>query len=81
MNPTGNIFVDGFPGGTLNPNPEKGNNVINHDEPGKSDVSNAFGNLSMEYTPGKIKIQSIVFATWTFDDFLRCLKNSSRYIQ
>ncbi|WP_339835993.1 TonB-dependent receptor [uncultured Maribacter sp.] len=59
VNPTGNIFVDGFPGGTLNPNPEKGNNVINHDEPGKSDVSNAFGNLSMEYTPGKVKIQSI----------------------
>ncbi len=59
VNPTGNVFVDGFPGGTLNPDPEEGNNVINHDEPGKSDVSNAFGNLNLEYTAGKVKMQSI----------------------
>lgn len=59
VNPTGNVFVDGFPGGPLNPNPEEGNNVINHDENGKSDVSNTFANLNLEYTPGKVKIQSI----------------------
>ena len=59
VNPTGNVFVDGFPGGTLNPDPEEGNNVINHDEPGKSDVNNAFGNLNLEYTAGKVKMQSI----------------------
>ncbi|MUH35814.1 TonB-dependent receptor [Zobellia amurskyensis] len=59
VNPTGNLFVDGFPGGALSPDPEDGNNVINHDEPGKSDIRNAFGNVSLEYTPGKVKIQSI----------------------
>ncbi|MFS4466848.1 TonB-dependent receptor [Maribacter sp. 2210JD10-5] len=59
VNPTGNIFVEGAPGGTLNPDPEEGNNVVNHDEPGKSDVSNAFANLNLEYTAGKVKIQSI----------------------
>ncbi|MBA6315768.1 TonB-dependent receptor [Cellulophaga baltica] len=59
VNPTGNIFVDGAPGGALSPNPEDGNNVINHDEPGKSDINNAFGSLSLEYTPGKVKMQSI----------------------
>jgi iron complex outermembrane receptor protein len=59
VNPTGNVFVDGFPGGPLDPNPEEGNNVINHDEPGKSDVSNAFANLNLEYTAGKVKVQSI----------------------
>lgn len=59
VNPTGNVFVDGAPGGTLNPDPEERNNVINHDEPGKSDVSNAFANLNLEYTAGKVKIQSI----------------------
>ena len=59
VNPTGNIFVDGFPGGTLDPKPEKGNNIISHDESGKSDVNNLFGSLNMEYTLDKIKIQSI----------------------
>jgi iron complex outermembrane receptor protein len=59
VNPNGNVFVDGFPGGPLSPNPKEGNNAINHDETGKSDVSNAFANLNLEYTPGKIKIQSI----------------------
>ncbi|MGP1991862.1 TonB-dependent receptor [Zobellia laminariae] len=59
VNPTGNVFVDGAPGGPLAPDPEKGNNVINHDEPGKSDIRNAFGSLSLDYTPGKVKIQSI----------------------
>ncbi|MDO6516018.1 TonB-dependent receptor [Zobellia uliginosa] len=59
VNPTGNLFVEGAPGGTLSPDPEDGNNVINHDEPGKSDIRNAFGNVSLEYTPGKVKIQSI----------------------
>ena len=59
VNPTGNVFVDGEPGGTLDPDPEEGNNVINHDEPGKSDVSNAFANLNLEYTSGKVKVQSI----------------------
>ncbi|WFO18098.1 TonB-dependent receptor [Cellulophaga baltica 4] len=53
------MFVDGAPGGALSPNPEDGNNVINHDEPGKSDINNAFGSLSLEYTPGKVKMQSI----------------------
>jgi iron complex outermembrane recepter protein len=59
VNPTGNVFVDGAPGGTLNPNPESGNNIISHDESGKSDIQNLFGSLNMEYTLDKIKIQSI----------------------
>ncbi|WKX77833.1 TonB-dependent receptor [Zobellia laminariae] len=59
VNPTGNLFVEGAPGGSLSPDPEDGNNVINHDEPGKSDIRNAFGSLSLDYTPGKVKIQSI----------------------
>lgn len=59
VNPTGNVFVSGFPGGPLNPNPESGNNIISHDESGKSDVKNLFGSLNMDYKLNKVKIQSI----------------------
>ena len=59
VNPNGNIFVDGFPGGPLSPNPEEGNNIIAGDEPGKSDLNNFFTNLNLEYTLDKIKLQSI----------------------
>lgn len=59
VNPNGNIFVDGFPGGPLTPNPEEGNNIIAGDEPGRSDLKNFFTNLNLEYTLNKVKLQSI----------------------
>jgi iron complex outermembrane receptor protein len=59
VNPTGNIFVSGEPGGSLDPNPKSGNNIISHDESGKSDVNNVFGSLNMEWTLNKVKVQSI----------------------
>lgn len=59
VNPTGNIYVDGEPGGPLDPNPTNGNNIISHDEPGKSNVKNAFGSLNAEWSLDAIKIQSI----------------------
>lgn len=59
VNPTGNIYVAGEPGGALDPNPTKGNNIISHDEPGKSNVKNAFGSLNAEWSLDAIKIQSI----------------------
>ncbi|WP_445735248.1 TonB-dependent receptor [Mariniflexile sp.] len=59
VNPTGNVFVAGFPGGPLNPNPSSGNNIISLDKSGKSDLNNYFGSFNMEYTLNKVKIQSI----------------------
>lgn len=59
VNPTGNIYVDGEPGGPLDPNPTNGNNIISYDEPGKSNVKNAFGSLNAEWSLDAIKIQSI----------------------
>lgn len=59
VNPTGNIYVAGAPGGALDPNPTTGNNIISHDEPGKSNVKNAFGSLNAEWSLDAIKIQSI----------------------
>ena len=59
VNPNGNIFTDGFPGGPLTPNPEEGNNIIAGDEPGRSDLKNFFTNLNLEYTLDKVKLQSI----------------------
>lgn len=48
VNPTANIYVAGAPGGPLDPNPTAGNNIISYDEPGKSNVKNAFGSLNAE---------------------------------
>lgn len=59
VNPTGYIYVAGEPGGALDPNPTKGNNIISYDEPGKSNVKNAFGSLNAEWSLDAIKIQSI----------------------
>lgn len=59
VNPTGNLFVEGAPGGPLSPNPKKGNNIIASDEPGRSSLKNYFGNLNLEYTLDKVKLQSI----------------------
>ena len=43
----------------LDPNPEKGNNVISQDIIGNSDMKNLYGNLNLEYTLDNIKLQSI----------------------
>ncbi|WP_075590728.1 TonB-dependent receptor [Labilibacter marinus] len=56
VNPTG---FEGFPGGSLNPNPKKGNNVIVADELGRSDMINNYGNVKMDYVFGNVKLQSI----------------------
>jgi iron complex outermembrane receptor protein len=59
VNPTGNIFVAGSPGGELNPNPSKGDNIIAGDEFGNSDLKNLFGNINLEYSFDNVKLQSI----------------------
>ena len=57
VNPTG---TDGeFTGGILNPNPSEGNNVIDADVLGRSDMVNNYGNLKMDYNLGSVKLQSI----------------------
>ena len=59
VNPTGNVWVEGEPGGYLDPNPKKGNNIISMDEPGKSNLKNLFTNLNFEYILNNVKIQSV----------------------
>lgn len=59
VNPTGNVWVEGEPGGYLDPNPKKGNNIISMDEPGKSNLQNLFTNLNLEYILNNVKIQSV----------------------
>ncbi|MBT9189276.1 TonB-dependent receptor [Zobellia russellii] len=57
VNPTG---TDGeFTGGTLDPNPTNGNNVIVADVLGKSDMVNNYGNIKLDYNLGGAKLQSI----------------------
>jgi iron complex outermembrane recepter protein len=57
VNPTG---TDGeFTGGTLNPNPSEGNNVIVADVLGRSDMKNNYGNFKMDYNLKGVKLQSI----------------------
>ena len=43
----------------LDPNPEKGNNVISQDIMGNSDMENLYGNLNLEYNFDNLKLQSI----------------------
>ena len=43
----------------LDPNPEKGNNVISHDVLGQSDMKNFYTNLNLEYSLDNVKLQSI----------------------
>ena len=57
VNPTG--FDGEFPGGVLNPNPSEGNNVIDADVLGRSDMVNNYGNFKMDYNLGSVKLQSI----------------------
>jgi len=57
VNPTG--FEGEFPGGILNPNPSDGNNVIDADVLGQSDMINNYGNFKMDYNLGSVKLQSI----------------------
>lgn len=59
VNPTGNVFLPGEPGGVLSPDPVKGNNIISLDEPGKSAIKNTFANINLEYNSGKVKVQTI----------------------
>ena len=59
VNPDSNVWVEGAPGGYLDPNPEKGNNIISMDEPGKSNLQNLFTNLNLEYILNNVKIQSV----------------------
>ncbi|WP_298367128.1 TonB-dependent receptor [uncultured Lutibacter sp.] len=57
VNPIG---TDGeFTGGILDPNPKDGNNVIDADVIGKSDMINNYGNFKMDYNLGNVKLQSI----------------------
>ena len=54
VNPTG---TDGeFTGGTLNPNPSEGNNVIVADVLGRSDMKNNYGNFKMDYNLKGVKV-------------------------
>ena len=57
VNPIG--FDGEFPGGVLNPNPSEGNNVIDADVLGRSDMINNYGNFKMDYNLGSVKLQSI----------------------
>ena len=57
VNPTGT--TGGFPGGVLDPNPSDGNNVIDADVLGKSDMKNNYGNFKMDYNFKGVKLQSI----------------------
>ncbi len=57
VNPIG--FDGEFPGGILDPNPTKGNNVIVSDVLGRSDMKNNYGNFKMDYNLETLKIQSI----------------------
>ncbi|WP_282122447.1 TonB-dependent receptor [Algibacter mikhailovii] len=57
VNPIG--FEGEFPGGVLDPNPKKGNNVIVADVLGKSDMINNYGNFKMNYNLGQVEIQSL----------------------
>jgi len=59
VNPTGNVFEPGTPGGVLDPNPKEGNNVIASNILGESDMINQFGNIKFEYNTGKVKFLSI----------------------
>lgn len=43
----------------LDPNPEDGNNVINQDVFGNSDMNNLFGSLNLQFNLGGAKLQSI----------------------
>ena len=57
VNPTG---TDGeFTGGILDPNPSDGNNVIFSDVLGRSDMTNNYGTLKMDYNLTGVKLQSI----------------------
>tara|TARA_R110002126_G_scaffold30602_1_gene99776 strand:+ start:32529 stop:34919 length:2391 start_codon:yes stop_codon:yes gene_type:complete len=56
VNPIGS---GGFPGGVLDPNPSEGNNVIDADILGRSDMKNSYGNIKMEYSFENTKLQSI----------------------
>ncbi len=57
VNPIG---TDGqFPGGKMDPNPTKGNNVIVSDVLGRSDMINNYGNVKMEYNFENMTLQSI----------------------
>lgn len=57
VNPTG--FEGEFPGGILDPNPSEGNNVIDANVLGRSDMINNYGNFKMDYNLGSVKLQSI----------------------
>lgn len=57
VNPIG--FDGEFPGGVLDPNPSEGNNVIDADVLGTSDMINNYGNFKMDYNLGSVKLQSI----------------------
>lgn len=59
INPDSNVWVPGAPGGYLDPDPKKGNNIISMDEPGKSNLQNLFTNLNLEYILNNVKIQSV----------------------
>jgi len=59
VNPTGNLFVPGTPGGVLDPNPVDGNNVIVSNVLGTSDMKNNYAYLKFEYNTGSIRFQSI----------------------
>lgn len=57
VNPIG--FEGQYPGGVLDPNPKEGNNIIDANVLGESDMINNFGNLKMDYRLENINIQSI----------------------
>jgi len=59
VNPTGNLFVPGTPGGALDPNPRDGNNVIVSNRLGVSDLINNYTNLKLDYNFENVKLQSI----------------------
>ncbi|MEP0985080.1 TonB-dependent receptor [Ekhidna sp.] len=59
VNPTGNLFEPGTPGGVLDPNPKEGNNVIVSNILGESDMKNHYSYLKFEHLFENMRFQSI----------------------